>query len=136
MLNRRVVVGFGIVATAASLSALAEPNFDRQLALDLASSHVRYVLRGKLGEEFGDANYRKAFVREATVKGGRTYVFVAFPSMKTSDAAFATLQYCEKTGLLVASEVGLTTDFNTYRQSLNKINKSTYVALANACPIE
>lgn len=120
----------------APLAVFSEPNFDRQLALDLAASHVRYVLRGKLGEEFGEANFRKPFIKEATVKGGRRLVFIAYPSSKTSEAAFATLQYCEKSGLLVASEVGITSSFDTYRQSLLSVNRNTYVALANTCPIE
>ena len=137
MLNRAVLAGTGIFCFIAPLSSLAESAFfDRQLALDLAAAHVRYALRGKLGHEFGEANFRKPFYREATVSGGRTFVFIAYPSLKTSDAAFATLQYCDKTALLVAAEVGITSSFDAYRQSTLGVSRRTQVALPNVCPVE
>jgi len=134
MLNRAIVAVVAIVGLAVPLHAYSESNFDRQLALDLAAAHIRYVLRGKLGEEHGEANFRKPFFKQATVKGGRMYVFVAYPSVNTASGAFATLQYCEKTGLLVAAEVGIAGSFDANRQSILKIDKNTHVALANACP--
>lgn len=136
MLNRAIAAVVAVVCSALPLRAFSESNFDRQLALDLAAAHVRYVLRGKLGQEYGEANFRKPFFRQATVKGGRMYVFVAYPSVNTAGGAFATLQYCEATGLLVAAEVGVTSSFDTYRQSMLNVNKDTHVALADTCPIE
>lgn len=134
MLNHAVVAGMVFVCFTAPACALAESNFDRQLALELAAAHVRHALRGK--QEFGEANFHKPFFKEATAKGGRKYVFVAYPSLSAADGAFVTLQYCEKTGLLVAAEVGIAGNFDAYRQSILKIDKNTHVALANACPNE
>jgi len=136
MLNRAIAAVVAIAGLAVPLHAYSESNFDRQLALDLAAAHVRYVLRGKLVQEHGEANFRKPFFKQATVKGGRMYVFVAYPSVNTTSGAFATLQYCETSGLLVAAEVGVTSSFDTYRQTMLNVNKDTHVALANTCPIE
>lgn len=135
MLNRAVAAVVAIAGLAVPLHAYSESNFDRQLALDLAAAHVRYVLRGELGQEYGEANFRKPFFKQATVKGGRMYVFVAYPFVNTASGAFATLQYCEASGLLVAAEVGVTSSFETYRQSMLNVNKDTHVALANTCSI-